>query len=492
MLAGAVSLGVLVFLEARLRALRARKDSFFGCDEKMAADVVFLTCRELLEAGSASSATWAVAGLDELNLFSKCAERGLRFHVRRWDEEGVAWGAYKLAVIRTTWDYSASEARAFAFTRQLARLAREGVRVLNNERIAAWNVHKAYLGEVTQWWSDRGGTPQGELEVCAIPSVLLPADAPLEAIDLGAIMRERGWRDVFIKPAVGGGSRGCCRVLAREGAGALAAGQAFLERHVRGELQGRSSNSSALSRVTLVRGVHEPHISVPHPLEELDRLIAEAPLALAEGSHGSGGGGSAADGGATPLPPQDMMILPYLPTVESQGETSVVYLGGRVSHVVSKRPRPGDFRCQEEFGALASCISATPQLEKLTDRVLEAVCSIVETTQPRLDSPRSPSGAPFSLPAALPPKAIVCARVDLLPLTPELHGAVFGADGRGAGRSARVPSIERTPYLILEIGARAPQKPLPSPPPPTHTYRQQDSTSLTPRVTHKTSCFSQS
>src|SRR5690606_3115803 len=45
-----------------------------------------------------------------------------------------------------------------------------------------------------------------------------------------------------------------------------------------------------------------------------------------------------------------MLLQPYLPTIETHGETSLLYFGGRLSHAVNKRPVSGEFRIQEEFG----------------------------------------------------------------------------------------------------------------------------------------------
>ena len=48
------------------------------------------------------------------------------------------------------------------------------------------------------------------------------------------------------------------------------------------------------------------------------------------------------------------MIQPYLPTIESTdelgGETSLLFFGGRLSHVVNKRPVAGEFRVQVQYG----------------------------------------------------------------------------------------------------------------------------------------------
>jgi len=47
---------------------------------------------------------------------------------------------------------------------------------------------------------------------------------------------------------------------------------------------------------------------------------------------------------------REVMIQPYLASIEDAGELSFIFLGGRFSHAVRKRPRPGDFRVQADFG----------------------------------------------------------------------------------------------------------------------------------------------
>ena len=44
------------------------------------------------------------------------------------------------------------------------------------------------------------------------------------------------------------------------------------------------------------------------------------------------------------------MIQPYLPSIETEGETSLLFFGGKLSHVVNKRPVPGEFRVQVQHG----------------------------------------------------------------------------------------------------------------------------------------------
>jgi glutathione synthase/RimK-type ligase-like ATP-grasp enzyme len=45
----------------------------------------------------------------------------------------------------------------------------------------------------------------------------------------------------------------------------------------------------------------------------------------------------------------DVLVQPYQPAIE-EGEWSLCFFGGRFSHAVLKRPRPGEFRVQAELG----------------------------------------------------------------------------------------------------------------------------------------------
>jgi glutathione synthase/RimK-type ligase-like ATP-grasp enzyme len=62
-----------------------------------------------------------------------------------------------------------------------------------------------------------------------------------------------------------------------------------------------------------------------------------------------------ADGGS-----MDLLIQPYLPTIASEGETSLLFFGGTLSHVVNKRPVAGDFRVQETFGGQYTLLTEPP------------------------------------------------------------------------------------------------------------------------------------
>jgi glutathione synthase/RimK-type ligase-like ATP-grasp enzyme len=85
-----------------------------------------------------------------------------------------------------------------------------------------------------------------------------------------------------------------------------------------------------------------------------------------------------------------MMLQPYLETVETKGELSVILFGGEVSHVVQKIPVPGDYRVQDDFGA-------ADRPFHLDDRLID----LVQRTQPilgkdllyaRIDALENPNG----------------------------------------------------------------------------------------------------
>lgn len=54
------------------------------------------------------------------------------------------------------------------------------------------------------------------------------------------------------------------------------------------------------------------------------------------------------------------MIQPYLPTIETAGETSLLFFGGRLSHAVNKRPLAGEFRIQVQYGGIYTLLEAPP------------------------------------------------------------------------------------------------------------------------------------
>jgi len=67
------------------------------------------------------------------------------------------------------------------------------------------------------------------------------------------------------------------------------------------------------------------------------------------------------------------MLQPYLTSVETEGEVSVIVFDGTPSHAVRKRPQVGDFRVQDNHGGTDAPEPLTPELEALAARTLAAV-----------------------------------------------------------------------------------------------------------------------
>ena len=69
----------------------------------------------------------------------------------------------------------------------------------------------------------------------------------------------------------------------------------------------------------------------------------------------------------------EVLVQPFLSEIETAGEWSLMFLGGSFSHAVRKRPTPGDFRVQSEYGGSAVAQRAPPSVIAAAERVLAAV-----------------------------------------------------------------------------------------------------------------------
>lgn len=67
------------------------------------------------------------------------------------------------------------------------------------------------------------------------------------------------------------------------------------------------------------------------------------------------------------------MIQEYLDAIEIEGEWSLIYMGGRFSHAVRKRPSRGDFRVQMEFGGAALPAAPDAALLAFAESALRAL-----------------------------------------------------------------------------------------------------------------------
>ena len=103
-----------------------------------------------------------------------------------WDAD-VDWAAYRLVVVRSTWDYFD---RLAEFEEWVRRGEREA-RLVNPADVLRWNSHKGYLVEL------------GTRGVATVPTRLVPGTS----VDVADQVRECPWDEIVLKPAVDGGGR---------------------------------------------------------------------------------------------------------------------------------------------------------------------------------------------------------------------------------------------------------------------------------------------
>ncbi|MFE7892234.1 RimK family alpha-L-glutamate ligase [Streptomyces sp. NPDC057412] len=113
-----------------------------------------------------------------------------------WDDDGVDWGAYDLAVIRSTWDYSW---RAAEFLDWAGRCG-AATRLANPAAVVRWNADKRYLGDLAA-----AGVP-------VVPTrYVAPGDTP----------GLPGGHEFVVKPTSGAGARFAARYAPHEHGTAL-------------------------------------------------------------------------------------------------------------------------------------------------------------------------------------------------------------------------------------------------------------------------------
>lgn len=87
---------------------------------------------------------------------------------------------------------------------------------------------------------------------------------------------------------------------------------------------------------------------------------------------------------------REVMAQPFLRSIVEEGEYSLFYFGGELSHAVLKSPKEEDFRVQEEHGGLIRAVEPPAPLLELGRRILESLP--VPTLYARVDLARLDSG----------------------------------------------------------------------------------------------------
>lgn len=79
-----------------------------------------------------------------------------------------------------------------------------------------------------------------------------------------------------------------------------------------------------------------------------------------------------------------MIVQPYLPSVETVGEWSVIVIDGQPTHAVRKVPVAGDYRVQDDHGATDGPIAPSPELLDLARAALDATAAVLGLDAPLL------------------------------------------------------------------------------------------------------------
>lgn len=92
---------------------------------------------------------------------------------------------------------------------------------------------------------------------------------------------------------------------------------------------------------------------------------------------------------------EPLMLQPYLPAVETEGELSLILIDGAPTHAVRKVPVAGDYRVQDDYGAHDEPYPLGGELAALAQATLAATARLlpVPLLYARIDALRLPSGA---------------------------------------------------------------------------------------------------
>jgi glutathione synthase/RimK-type ligase-like ATP-grasp enzyme len=221
--------------------------------------VAVLKCQKL-----PSFVTWEIPNVEDLfaddrMLIAELAERGVEAESVVWGDSSVDWDRFDVALIRSTWDYIDERKR---FLSVLAEIEESSCQLFNPLEAVRWNSDKSYLFDLRDW------------QVPIVPTHLASTVAP--AILQDEIVRQ-GWRSAVLKPRIGVGAAGVCRVPSQE-----------------------------LARTIEQRTAQRPH--------------------------------------------QELLVQPLIESVVSEGEWSFIYIDGELSHVLLKKPAPGDYRAHGIYG----------------------------------------------------------------------------------------------------------------------------------------------
>ncbi len=127
--------------------------------------------------------------LDEDRILKEALEaKGLRVIRKDWADPEFDWSSTKSAIFRTTWDYFD---RFDEFKIWLDEVSKQ-TQLINSTEQVRWNMDKHYLQEL------------GDKGIRIVDTVYIKRG---EKNSLQSIIEKTGWKDVILKPTVGGAGR---------------------------------------------------------------------------------------------------------------------------------------------------------------------------------------------------------------------------------------------------------------------------------------------
>lgn len=70
---------------------------------------------------------------------------------------------------------------------------------------------------------------------------------------------------------------------------------------------------------------------------------------------------------------REVMLQPFIDSIQVEGEYSLFYFGGHFSHAVVKRPAEGDYRVQEEHGGIIASVNPDQDLIRAGAQAIKAI-----------------------------------------------------------------------------------------------------------------------
>ena len=84
------------------------------------------------------------------------------------------------------------------------------------------------------------------------------------------------------------------------------------------------------------------------------------------------------------LPYVGMLLQPYQASIESDGEFSLIFFDGKFSHAVQKKPMPGDYKAQIDYGAKDSVYEPSQTWIDESEKLVASVQSKFNLSEPLL------------------------------------------------------------------------------------------------------------